>query len=160
MDANNLPSEDVVAKTLQETAGAIGVATRPKVVDFAARQKEQRKANTRRIAARVAVACAALAAVVALIWLLFFSPVLRLEPNNISASGANEWVSNEQIMAIAKRQAGKSLLLVSDGAVEQQLSQILASRRQPPKRNSPTACMSRSPRNGRPPCSRSLREAR
>ena len=124
VDANNLPSEDVVAKTLQETAGAIGVATRPKVVDFAARQKEQRKANTRRIAARVAVACAALVAVVALIWLLFFSPVLRLEPNNISASGANEWVSNEQIMAIAKRQAGKSLLLVSDGAVEQQLSQI------------------------------------
>lgn len=124
VDANNLPSEDVVAKTLQETAGAIGVATRPKVVDFAARQKEQRKANTRRIAARVAVACAALAAVVALVWLLFFSPVLRLEPDNISASGANEWVSSEQIMAIAKRQAGKSLLLVSDGAVEQQLSQI------------------------------------
>ena len=118
------PGAFVDAKTLQETAGAIGVATRPKVVDFAARQKEQRKANTRRIAARVAVACAALVAVVALIWLLFFSPVLRLEPNNISASGANEWVSNEQIMAIAKRQAGKSLLLVSDGAVEQQLSQI------------------------------------
>ncbi|UBZ05250.1 FtsQ-type POTRA domain-containing protein [Bifidobacterium pseudolongum] len=124
VDANNLPSEDMVAKTLQETAGTIGVATRPKVVDFAARQKEQRKADTRRIAARVAVVCAAMAAVIALVWLLFFSPVLRLEPNNISASGANEWVSNEQIMAIAKRQAGKSLLVVSDSAVEQKLSQI------------------------------------
>ena len=50
VDANNLPSEDVVAKTLQETAGAIGVATRPKVVDFAARQKYNIKANTRVIA--------------------------------------------------------------------------------------------------------------
>ena len=47
VDARNLAGEDFVAKTLEETTGTLGVATRPKVVDFSARLKERRKANTR-----------------------------------------------------------------------------------------------------------------
>lgn len=124
VDANNMRSEDIVAKTLRQTAGTVGVATRPKVVDFTKRQKERRRANLRQTVTHVAAAVGAIAVVAAIVWLLFFSPVLRLNQDKISVSGANQWVSDQQIMAIARGQAGKSLLLVSDAAVEEQLSQI------------------------------------
>ena len=67
MDARTLRSEDLVAKTLEETSGALGVITRPKVVDFSARLKERRKANTRMIVMRVAAFVGAVAAIVALV---------------------------------------------------------------------------------------------
>lgn len=124
VDANNMRSEDIVAKTLRQTAGSVGVATRPKIVDFTKRQKERKRANIRQVATRVGIVVASFAVVIALVWLLFFSPVLRLNPDKISVSGANQWVSREQIMTIARGQVGKSLLLVSDGNVERQLSQI------------------------------------
>ena len=92
VDARTLRSEDLVAKTLEETSGALGVITRPKVVDFSARLKERRKANTRMIVMRVAAFVGAVAAIVALVWLLFFSSVFRLESSGISVVGANEWV--------------------------------------------------------------------
>ena len=69
---------------LEETSGALGVITRPKVVDFSARLKERRKANTRMIVMRVAAFVGAVAAIVALVWLLFFSSVFRLESSGIS----------------------------------------------------------------------------
>ena len=48
-----------------------------------------------------------------MIWLLFFSPALRLRQDRITVMGANEWVNRTQILDIAKQQAGKSLLIVS-----------------------------------------------
>ena len=48
----------------------------------------------------------------------------RLEPGNISVVGANEWVSESQVLDIARQQSGKSLFLVSDGAVEKQIKAI------------------------------------
>ena len=124
VDARTLRSEDLVAKTLEETSGALGVITRPKVVDFSARLKERRKANTRMIVMRVAAFVGAVAAIVALVWLLFFSSVFRLESSGISVVGANEWVSQEQVLSIARQQAGKSLLLVSGGDVETTIKDI------------------------------------
>ncbi|NEG70052.1 cell division protein FtsQ/DivIB [Bifidobacterium choloepi] len=124
VDARRLSSEDVVAKTLSETSGGIGLATRPKVIDFKARQKERKRAATRVIAIRAGIAAAVVAVVVALVWLLFFSPVLRLDAGNITVEGANEWVGEQQILSIAEQQDGKSLLLVSDGDVIAELEAI------------------------------------
>lgn len=124
VDARALPSEDLVERTLQESAGTIGVATRPKVVDFKARLRERKAANTRVLLTRIGIGVAAFAALVALIWLLFFSPMLRLEEDRITINGANEWVNSTQIMNIAKEQVGKSLLVVSDNAIEQKLNDI------------------------------------
>lgn len=124
VDANNLQSRDIVARTLQETAGRIGIATRPKIVDFSERQKERHSARVRQIIVHTSIAIAAIAAVIMIVWLLFFSPMLRLREENITQSGANAWVSDAQIMNITKKQAGKSLLLVSDGQVQEALSQI------------------------------------
>ena len=72
VDARRLHSEDVVKKTLDENVGVLGVATRPKVLDFDARLKERKKAGTRVAAIRVLIVILAAALVSALIWLLLF----------------------------------------------------------------------------------------
>ena len=117
VDARRLHSEDVVKKTLDENVGVLGVATRPKVLDFDARLKERKKAGTRVAAIRVLIVILAAALVSALIWLLLFSSVFRLETSQISVSGGNEWVSENQ-------QSGKSLFLVSADKVSSQLKNI------------------------------------
>lgn len=124
VDPLSLDGEDIVAKTLEETSGTLGVATRPKVVDFNARLKERRRANARSIALRVAAVVAAVAVLAGLVWLLFFSSVFRLEVSQISVSGGNEWVSESEVLDIASEQAGKSLLLVSSDDVVDQLNDI------------------------------------
>ncbi|WP_420897317.1 cell division protein FtsQ/DivIB [Bifidobacterium goeldii] len=124
VDARRLHSDDVVSKTLNENVGVLGVATRPKVLDFDARLREKRKASVRVIALRVTAIVAAIAAVCALVWLLFFSTVFRLETSQISVTGGNEWVSERDVLNIAGKQAGKSLLLVSTDDVSTQLQSI------------------------------------
>lgn len=124
VDARRLRSEDLVSKTLQETTGTIGVMTRPKVVDFNARLKERRKAGARAVAMRALAGIAVAAVLGAVIWLLFFSAVFHLEPGNINVTGANEWVSESQVLDIARQQSGKSLFLVSDSAVEKRIKSI------------------------------------
>lgn len=124
VDARNLVSEDFIAKTLQETTGTLGVATRPKVVDFSERLQERRRANARMVVLRACIAGTVAIVVATLVWLLFFSDVFRLETGNISVAGSNEWVSQSQVLDIAKKQAGKSILLVSDAKVEEEIKDI------------------------------------
>ena len=121
VDARRLQSEDLVSKTLQETTGTIGIMTRPKVVDFGERLKERRQAGARAIVLRVLIGLAVAVVLGAVVWLFLFSSVFRLEPGNV---GANEWVSESQVLDIARQQSGKSLFLVSDGAVEKQIKAI------------------------------------
>lgn len=124
VDARRLHSEDVVKKTLDENVGVLGVATRPKVLDFDARLKERKKAGTRVAAIRVLIVILAAALVSALIWLLLFSSVFRLETSQISVSSGNEWVSEKDVLDIANQQSGKSLFLVSADKVSLQLKNI------------------------------------
>jgi cell division protein FtsQ len=124
VDPSTLEHEDLVAKTLEGTTGVLGVAPRPKVIDFNERVKERRKANLRGLAVKVLTVVVAVAAVVGLVWFLFFSPVFLLERGRISVTGGNAWVGKQQIMSIAGKQTGKSLFLVSTSQVENQLKSI------------------------------------
>ncbi|EFA23776.1 POTRA domain protein, FtsQ-type [Bifidobacterium gallicum DSM 20093 = LMG 11596] len=124
VDARKMPSEDVVRKTLDETTQSMGVVVRPKVLDFANRHKERRSVEVRTVLVRAGIIAAVIAAIAGIIWVLFFSPMLRLDASNITVSGANDWVNETRIMSIARTQAGKSLLLVSDAAVEDDLKNI------------------------------------
>ncbi|KFI45599.1 cell division protein FtsQ [Bifidobacterium bohemicum] len=124
VDPSALQNEDLVAKTLQETTGTLGVAARPKVIDFNERVKERRKASVRHLAVKLCAMAAAVAVVAGLVWFLFFSPVFLLERSQISISGGNAWVSKSEIMSIAEKQKGKSLFLVSSTDVEKQLKEI------------------------------------
>ncbi|MBM6698941.1 FtsQ-type POTRA domain-containing protein [Bifidobacterium pullorum subsp. saeculare] len=124
VDARALDSEDIVAKTLAESEGALGLATRPKVVDFKARLKERRRARLRAMALRVAAIVAAAAALAALAWLLFLSPALRLEASQIRVTGANEWVSATDITGIVGEQAGRSLLLLDTASMTERMGAI------------------------------------
>ena len=124
VDARRLHSEDYVAETLHQTTGSLGVASRPKVVNFTERAKERKRANVRVVALRVLIAVVSVAVVAGLAWLLLFSSVFRLETSEIGVSGANEWVSAQTIHVIADKQAGKSLFLVSAHEVTEQLKSI------------------------------------
>ncbi|WP_346427478.1 FtsQ-type POTRA domain-containing protein [Bifidobacterium sp. SO4] len=124
VDARRLRSEDYVTETLHQTTGMLGIASRPKVVDFTERAKERKRASARVIAVHVLAALAGIAVLAGLTWLLFFSTVFRLETGAISVTGANEWVSAQTIHAIADKQAGKSLFLVSTNDVANQLKDI------------------------------------
>ena len=124
VDARRLHSEDYVAETLHQTTGSLGVASRPKVVNFTERAKERKRANVRVVALRVLIAVVSVAVVMGLTWLLLFSSVFRLETSEIGVSGANEWVSAQTIHVIADKQAGKSLFLVSAHEVTEQLKSI------------------------------------
>jgi cell division protein FtsQ len=124
VDARALRNEDYVAETLHQTTGALGVASRPKVVDFTERARERKRAGARVIALRTLTVVAVVAAVAGLVWLLFFSTVFRLESSAVSVSGANEWVDEQTIHDIADKQAGRSLFLVSTDDVAKQLKAI------------------------------------
>lgn len=124
VDARQLREEDLIGQTLAQTAGPLGVIARPKVIDFNARRKERRRISVWKTAVKVLVILAITAAIVLVAWVLFLSPVFRLDSSQIKVSGENEWVSKSRIVSIADKQAGKSLLLVSSGDVEQEFKDI------------------------------------
>lgn len=124
VDARAMDSADVVERTLAEGEGTLGLLTRPKVIDFSARAKERKRANMRVRLLRALAGLAAIGVLVAVAWLLFFSPVLRLETPSIRISGANAWVSEEQVKDIVAAQSGKSLLLVDTTAMSETLADI------------------------------------
>lgn len=124
VDARKLDGEDLVAKTLRENTGVIGLATRPKVVDFTARAKERKRASARVVALRVAVGALVAAVLGGLGWLLFLSPVLLLDSSQVSVSGANQWVSETQVRDIVGEQVGRSLLLVDTRAMTESMTSI------------------------------------
>lgn len=124
VDARKLASEDLVAKTLRESAGTFGMAARPKVVDFTARAKERKRVNARIIIVRMLIALVSVLAVVGLGWLLFFSPVLKLNATQISVEGLNGWVSESEVRSLAVEQVDRSLLLVDTSKIASQAKSI------------------------------------
>ncbi|MBB2955176.1 cell division protein FtsQ [Bifidobacterium commune] len=124
VDARQLRHEDLVRQTLEQTAGPLGVVARPKVIDFNARRKERRRISAWKTVVKVLVILAIAAAITLVAWVLFFSPVFRLDSSQIKVSGENEWVSKSHIVSIADKQAGKSLLLVSSRDAEQEFKDI------------------------------------
>ncbi|WEV63587.1 FtsQ-type POTRA domain-containing protein [Bifidobacterium sp. ESL0732] len=124
VDARALKNEDLVGETLNQTSSPLGIAARPKVIDFNARLKERRRVSRFKTMTKVLIALVVVALLAALGWLLFFSPVFLLDAHQISVSGENQWVGKARVVSIAEKQAGKSLLLVSSGDVEQELKDI------------------------------------
>ncbi|MFP1691043.1 cell division protein FtsQ/DivIB [Gardnerella vaginalis] len=124
VDARRLSVVDFVKQTLRSTAGPLGIVSRPKVIDFSAREKEKKFASLRTILLRFLYSFLIIASITLLCWVLFFSPVFRLKSENISILGSNEWVSEQKISSIASNQVNKSLFLVSSQEIIEQLNNI------------------------------------
>ncbi|MFU0563224.1 cell division protein FtsQ/DivIB [Gardnerella vaginalis] len=124
VDARRLSVVDFVKQTLRSTAGPLGIVSRPKVIDFSAREKEKKFASLRTILLRLLYSFLIIAAITLLCWVLFFSPIFRLKSENISILGSNEWVSEQKISSIASNQVNKSLFLVSSQEIIEQLNNI------------------------------------
>lgn len=124
VDARRLSVVDFVKQTLRSTAGPLGIVSRPKVIDFSAREKEKKFASLRTILLRFLYSFLIIASITLLCWVLFFSPVFRLKSENISILGSNEWVSEQKISSIASNQVNQSLFLVSSQEIIEQLNNI------------------------------------
>lgn len=124
VDARRLSVVDFVKQTLRSTAGPLGIVSRPKVIDFSAREKEKKFASLRTILLRFLYSFLIIASITLLCWVLFFCPVFRLKSKNISIFGSNEWVSEQKISSIASNQVNKSLFLVSSQEIIEQLNNI------------------------------------
>ncbi|BDR54398.1 cell division protein FtsQ [Bombiscardovia apis] len=123
VDARSLPSDDaLLQQSSAQSKQGLGVFVKPKVVDFKARLKERQRANMRALIVRWSIIVAAIAAVIAVIWALCFSPALLLHRDEIRVSGGNEWVSDQEILDIVKKEEGRSLLLVSSSNIENSIS--------------------------------------
>ncbi|RDX00091.1 cell division protein FtsQ/DivIB [Gardnerella vaginalis] len=124
VDARRLSVVDFVKQTLKSSSGPLGIASRPKVIDFSAREKEKNFAKIRTFLLRFAYTFLAVALIALLCWMLFLSPFFRLDSKNIHIFGSNEWVSEQKIASIASNQVDKSLFLVSSQQIIEQLNNI------------------------------------
>ena len=124
VDARTIPPDRPVSGRIgtdQEDQG-LGIFVRPKVLDFQARVREKKKVSRRLVLIRTAVVLLVMALIAGLSWLLFLSPVFRLQADKIDVSGGNAWVSNDRVASIVARQGDRSLLLVSTNGVEEEIS--------------------------------------
>lgn len=124
VDARRLSVVDFVKQTLKSSSGPLGITSRPKVIDFSAREKEKNFAKIRTFLLRFAYTFLAVALIALLCWMLFLSPFFRLDSKNIRIFGSNEWMSEQKIELIASNQVDKSLFLVSSQQIIEQLNNI------------------------------------
>ncbi|WP_339346764.1 cell division protein FtsQ/DivIB [Bifidobacterium apis] len=126
VDARTIPPDRPVSGRIgtdQEEQG-LGIFVRPKVLDFQARVREKRKVSRRLVLIRTGIVILVMALIAGLAWLLFLSPVFRLQADQINVSGGNAWVSDDRVASIVAHQGDRSLLLVSTNGVEQEISSM------------------------------------
>ena len=124
VDARTIPPDRPVSGRIgtdQEDQG-LGIFVRPKVLDFQARVREKKKVSRRLVLIRTGVVLLVMALIAGLSWLLFLSPVFRLQTEKIDVSGGNAWVSNDRVASIVAHQGDRSLLLISTNGVEEEIS--------------------------------------
>ena len=124
VDARTIPPDRPVSGRIgtdQEEQG-LGIFVRPKVLDFQARVREKKKVSRRLVLIRTGVVILVMALITGLAWLLFLSPVFRLQTDQINVSGGNAWVSDDRVASIVAHQGDRSLLLISANGVEQEIS--------------------------------------
>ena len=124
VDARTIPPDRPVSGRIgtdQEEQG-LGIFVRPKVLDFQARVREKKKVSRRLVLIRTGVVILVIALITGLAWLLFLSPVFRLQTDQINVSGGNAWVSDDRVTSIVAHQGDRSLLLISANGVEQEIS--------------------------------------
>lgn len=124
VDARTIPPDRPVSGRIgtdQEEQG-LGIFVRPKVLDFQARVREKKKVSRRLVLIRTGVVLLVMALIAGLAWLLFLSPVFRLQTDQINVSGGNAWVSDDRVASIVAHQGDRSLLLISTNGVEQEIS--------------------------------------
>ena len=124
VDARTIPPDRPVSGRIgtdQEDQG-LGIFVRPKVLDFQARVREKKKVSRRLVLIRTGVVILVMALIAGLAWLLFLSPVFRLQTDQVNVSGGNAWVSDDRVASIVAHQGDRSLLLISTNGVEQEIS--------------------------------------
>jgi cell division protein FtsQ len=126
VDPRDLAASGSVQESLahEERTGTGVFAEDSKVLDVQDRLAEKAHANRSRLMRKVMAAVGIIAAVVVVVWILFFSPLCRVNAKNVTVTGTNQWVSEQKVKDLASYQINKSLLLVSSGDLTTSISQL------------------------------------
>lgn len=126
VDPRRLPASESVQESLeQEERSGTGVfAEDPKVLDVKERLEEKAHARRTRLLHRALVVLGVILAAVAVMWVLFFSPLCRVSSDDVKVEGANRWVSSQRVAEVASSEIDKSLLLVSSGNLSKAVSAV------------------------------------
>lgn len=87
---------------------------------LARREAGQRKARRRRMLSAIS----ALTVVGAIVWLLFFSPLLALDAEKISVESSSEYVDAGKVREMAASQASTPLPRLSTGALQRNIAEL------------------------------------
>ena len=91
---------------------------------LAARLAEREAFERRRRLKRTALGLAVVAALAALAWAVFLSPLFALEPERIEVRGASEYVDSAEVAAIAAQEAGTPLPRLSTGDLAERIGAL------------------------------------
>ena len=123
------PPEHPVARYEAATTYQVrrfGGPVRPPVVSTRSVQRFAERARARRTLARrqIALAVGAVLALVALAWLLFWSPVLALRTADVTVTGAGTVVAVDQVRAVVAQDGGVPLPRLGTVALRDRLLQV------------------------------------
>lgn len=119
VDARRLHARIPVSRQLDDAFERSNESS--KIIDANARIKERRRVGFRVTAARVASVVGVVSLLSLLTWALCFSPLLILHADEVTVTGANEWVSASSVAQVASEKAGTSLVLVSSKQISSQI---------------------------------------
>lgn len=115
-----------LAELTQEEPGPIEPARPAEPDPVSTRLKERleelRGAERRARYRTLGLAAAAIAVLAALVWLVAFSPVLALDPDEIEISGTNEYITTEDVLEILDPYAQVPLIRIDASGLREELT--------------------------------------
>ena len=106
--------------------GAERKTASPDIVSLAARRAERKADRRRKYLRRIGIGGGVTLFVLLLVWILFFSPLLRLNPQKVEITGVEDGslIKVTQVQEVVEKHKGDSLLLISHSGLKADLEKL------------------------------------
>lgn len=105
-------------------AGSVNIPIRPKIIDFSARRKEKTVFRRYILMKRCIAFFGGVFAIFMLVWTVLFSPIFRVNENTSQIEGANEWVTESQILKIVAEKTNRVYFAVNEKDISSAIMQL------------------------------------
>lgn len=98
----------------------------PDIVSLAARRAERKADRRRKYLRRIGIGVGVALFALLLVWILFFSPLLRLNPQKVEITGVEDGslIKVAQVQEVVEKHKGDSLLLISHSGLKADLEKL------------------------------------
>lgn len=106
--------------------GAERKTASPDIVSLAARRAERKADRRRKYLRRIGIGVGVTLFALLLVWILFFSPLLRLNPQKVEITGVEDGslIKVAQVQEVVEKHKGDSLLLISRSGLKADLEKL------------------------------------